>query len=97
MKAIFAVYNQAYNEEIVEILDAFSQRGFSRWTEVSGRGMEKGDPHYGNHAWPIMNHAILTMVDDELAPKLMDALHRKDEKFEDLGLRAFCWDVESFV
>ena len=31
MKAIFISYNQAYNEEIVEVLDAHEQRGFTRW------------------------------------------------------------------
>lgn len=97
MKAIFITYDQAYNEEIIELLEAYGQRGFTRWNDVSGRGMEDGDPHYGSHAWPIMNHAVLTMVEDSLAPQLLEALHLKDEEFKDLGLRAFCWNVESFV
>ena len=34
MKAMFIAYNQAYNEEIVEILAAHGQRGFTRWEGV---------------------------------------------------------------
>ena len=65
MKAIFISYNQAYNEEIVEVLDAHGQRGFTRWENIDGRGSVDGEPHYGNHAWPVQNHAILTFVQDD--------------------------------
>ena len=97
MKAVFIAYNQAYNEEIADLLEQFGQRGFTRWTEVSGRGSDQGEPHYGSHAWPILNHAMLAMVDDDAAPRLLAALHEKDKKFEDLGLRAFCWSVEQHI
>lgn len=97
MKAIFIAYNQAYGEEIVELLDEFGQRGFTQWMDIQGRGGEQGDPHYGSHAWPTQNFAILTVVPDEKAPELMDALKEKDGKYPDLGLRAFLWNVEQMV
>ncbi len=97
MKAIFISYNQAYGEEIVEILDANGQRGFTRWEDIEGRGGIDGQPHYGNHAWPVMNVAILTMVPDEKVKPIMEALHAKDEKYLDLGLRAFVWNIEQAV
>ncbi len=97
MKAIFISYNQAYNEEIVEILDANKQRGFTRWEGTQGRGGVDGEPHYGNHAWPTMNHTIHTIVEDEAAKGIMSDLKAKDEMFPDLGLRAFSWDIESAI
>lgn len=95
MKAIFIAYGQAYNEEIAELLEACGQRGFTRWEDIQGRGSVDGLPHLGSHAWPAMNHAILTMVPDERAETLMDALRAKDRAYPDLGLRAYCWPVES--
>ena len=50
MKAIFIAYNQAYNEEIVELLAQAGRRGFTRWEETGGRGSLDGEPHQGNHA-----------------------------------------------
>ena len=97
MKALFIAYNQAYNEEIADLLEQFGQRGFTRWTEVSGRGSEKGEPHYGSHAWPVLNHAMLAMVGDDAASGILAALREKDRQFEDLGLRAFCWTVEEHI
>ena len=94
MKAIFIAYNQAYGDEIVELLDDHGQRGFTQWLDIQGRGMESGEPHYGNHAWPTQNYAILTFVPDEKAQSLMEALKEKDDKYPDLGLRAFSWTVD---
>ena len=97
MKAIFIAYNQAYGEEIVELLDDHGQRGFTQWIDIQGRGGEQGEPHYGSHAWPTENYAILTFVPDDKAPLLMDALKKKDEKDPDLGLRAFEWTIDGMV
>ena len=60
MKAIFVAYNQAYNEEIVDLLEEFGQRGYTKWEDVGGRGSIDGEPHLGSHAWPTQNHALFT-------------------------------------
>lgn len=96
MKALFITYNQAYNEEIAELLEQFGQRGFTRWQDVQGRGGIDGIPHMGNHAWPEMNHALLSMIPDDKAAPVLRELHRLDESSPDLGLRAFVWGIETF-
>ena len=97
MKAIFVAYNQAYNEEIVEVLDSFGQRGYTSWQDIQGRGSVEGEPHLGSHAWPVQNHALLAVVPDETAPQILQALKEKDEATSALGLRAFCWSVDSMI
>ena len=64
---------------------------------MQGRGSVSGDPHYGSHAWPSMNSAILTIVDDARVDALLDALHALDLETEKLGLRAFVWDIEKTI
>ena len=77
MKALFIACSQAYNEEVIKILELFGQRGFTRWTGVSGRGTTDGLPHMGDHAWPDQNHAVLSFVDDDtVADRILEALHR---------------------
>lgn len=97
MKAIFISYNQAYNEEIVEVLEANGQRGYTAWQDIQGRGSETGIPHLGNHAWPEMNHAILTVVEDDKVDGILTDLKEKDKLYEKLGLRAFVWAVDSVI
>ena len=94
MKAIFIAYNQAYNEEIAQLLETFGQRGYTKWEDVGGRGTETGLPHLGNHAWPTQNHAILTAVPDGLAPQIMEALRKTDADNPLLGLRAYVLPIE---
>ena len=39
---------------------------FTKWENVEGRGGSTGEPHYGNHAWPVMNHAVLNYPEKAL-------------------------------
>lgn len=93
---MFIAYNQAYNEEIVDMLAAHGQRGFTRWEDIQGKGHFNGVPHMGSHAWPEMNHAVLAMVKDEKVAVLLEEFRKMDESAPDLGLRAFVWNVETF-
>jgi hypothetical protein len=93
MKGLFISYSQAYNEEILDVLDAHGQRGFTRWNGVDGRGSVDGEPHYGSHAWPSQNQAMLTFVPDEKVENLIADLKSKDEETPELGLRVFLWDA----
>ena len=94
MKAVFVAYNQAYNQEIVELLEKLGQRGYTVWENIGGRGTQDGEPHLGNHAWPTQNHAVLTAVDDSLAAEIMDRLRTTDSDNPKLGLRAWVLPVE---
>ena len=94
MKALFIAFNQAYNDEIVDLLERRGQRGFTRWNDILGRGSVDGEPHYGNHAWPVQNMALLAMVEDAAVAPLLQDLEATDRDAPDLGLRAFVWDIE---
>ena len=97
MKAIFVAYNQAYNDEIVELLSSLGHRGFTRLDDIKGRGMVDGEPHFGSHAWPVMNQAVLTMVEDSAVDAILAGLRQKDVDYPDLGLRVFVWNIEQFI
>lgn len=97
MKAIFISFNQAYFETIQHIMDRNNIRGFTYWEEVQGRGSKNGEPHYGSHAWPTLNSAILAMVEDEKVDLFLDVLHKLDIQTEAQGLRAFVWNIEKSI
>ena len=97
MKSVFITFDQAFYERILALLDRQNCRGFSYWQQVQGRGSGKGEPHYGSHAWPSMCSAIITVVDDAKVDSLLDALHKMDKETEQLGLRAFVWNVEKTI
>ena len=95
MKAVFIAYNQAYNEEIVQLLAECGQRGYTLWTDIGGRGSLEGEPHLGSHAWPVQNHAVFTGVEDDKLAAILEKVRAKDEAYPDLGLRAYAWTIEA--
>ena len=97
MKAIFIAYNQAYNEEITELLERFGQRGYTKWEDVGGRGSYDGQPHLGSHAWPTQNHALLSVVPDDKVSDILQALRETDANSPLLGLRAYVLPVEQML
>jgi len=94
MKSIFISFDQAYYEQVQQILTLNHVRGFSGWESVIGRGTKTGDPHYGTHAWPSLNTAILTIVDDEKVKPILADLRELDGTSERMGIRAFVWNIE---
>lgn len=94
MKSILITFDQAYYERIIDTLNKNNCRGFSYFQQVQGRGSKTGDPHYGSHAWPSMCSAIITVVPDEKVRPILDLLREMDEATEQLGLRAFVWNIE---
>ena len=94
MKAVFIVYDQAHQENVMEVLSRMNIKGYTMFEQVMGAGTKTGDPHLGSHAWPTMNSSILTIVPDERVDTLLERLHELDVNNEMLGLRAFVWNVE---
>ena len=94
MKSIFISFDQAYYEQVQQILTLNHVRGFSGWESVIGRGTKTGDPHYGTHAWPSLNTAILTVVDDEKVKPILSDLRELNSTSEQMGIRAFVWNIE---
>ena len=97
MKAILVTYNQAYYEDIVRVLNDNGVKGYTEWDEIRGHGSDTGVPHLGSHAWPTLNNAIISIVEDDRVDGILKELHEHDVKAPELGLRAFVWQIEKMV
>jgi nitrogen regulatory protein PII len=97
MKSVFIPYNQAHKERVLDILERLNIRGFTLWDNVQGKGTHTGEPHFGTHAWPTLNAAVLTIVPDEQVDGLLLKLRELDKEAEMLGLHAYVWNIEQMV
>lgn len=93
MKAVMIIHNQSHTERIEFMLDRLNIRGFTKWEQVQGRGSEKGDPRMGTHTWPEMNSSVLAVVHEDQVQGLLDGVKKLDAVNEEVGIRAFVWDV----
>ena len=91
------VYNQANTERVEYMLDKLNVTGFTFFEQVQGRGTNGGEPRRGTHAWPEMNSCVITVVEDEKVPELLESVKKLDMRNEEVGVRAFVWNVEATV
>lgn len=93
MKAIMIVFNIAHSERVDFVLDQLGIRGFTWLDDVKGRGSVNGEPRMGTHTWPEINSAVFTIVDDEKVDPLLEKIVKIDAINEEVGIRAFVWDI----
>jgi len=97
MKAVMMIYNQAHTERVEYLLDKLGVKGYSLWENVQGRGSNTGVPHLGTHAWPEINKSVLTVVEDDAVDGILATVKKIDSINEEVGIRAFVWNVEKAV
>ena len=93
MKAVMIIYNQAHTEKIEYVLDKLGVKGYSIWENVQGRGTYTGVPHLGTHTWPEINKSLITIVDDDAVDSILEKVKKIDSINEEVGIRAFVWDI----
>ncbi len=97
MKAVMIIFNQAHTERIEYMFDKLGVRGYSLWENVQGRGSNTGVPHLGTHAWPEINKIAMTVIGDDLVESVLAAVRKIDAINEEVGIRAFVWDIQQAV
>ena len=93
MKAVFIVYNQAQTEKVEYLFEKLHIRGFTRWTDLTGRGSLDGPPHMNTHTWPEQNTARMAVMEDETVSAVLQGIKKLDEENMDVGIRAFVWEI----
>lgn len=97
MKSVMIVFNQANTERVEYMLDILGIRGWSFFEQVQGQGSVNGDPRRGTHAWPEMNSAVITVVQDEQVESLLESVQKLDARNPEVGVKAFSWSIEHMV
>ena len=97
MKAVMIVFNQANTERVEYMFDVLKIKGFTLFEQVQGRGTNGGEPRRGTHAWPEMNSCVITVVEDEQVPTLLESVQKLDLRNPEIGVRAFSWNIEQTV
>lgn len=96
MKAVFIVYNQAHTEKVEYLFAKLNIQGFTRWTDLTGRGSTDGPPHMNTHTWPEQNTARMAVMEDDAVEGILKGVKLLDEENKDVGIRAFVWNVEDY-
>ncbi len=97
MKSVMIIFNQANTGRVEYLLDVLDIKGFTFFEHVQGRGTNGGEPRRGTHAWPEMNSAVITVVEDNKVPQLLEAVRKLDARNPEVGVKAFTWQIDQMV
>ena len=93
MKLLLVAYNEALDDEVMEVLSEVGVESYTKWTKVLGKGEGSG-PHLGTHVWPKHNNVLAVCVEADRAEKLMDGISALRKDFHHEGIKAFLLPVE---
>ena len=97
MKAVFLSCNQSMYDVVMDTMKDMGIRGFTGWEELIGRGSNEGEPHLGDHAWPSMNSALISVMEDDKAAAFLARMKQLDQENDQQGLRVFAWPVTDMM
>jgi len=93
VKLVLICYNEAVDQEVLEVLDDVNGEGYTKWTKVLGKG-KAGGPHLYSHIWPKANNVVATVVSEQAAAAILDRVRKLREKLGPEGVKAFMWEIE---
>jgi len=96
MKFVMICYNEAIDDEVIELLDNAGAAGYTKWTKVLGKGKTSG-PHLLSHIWPKANNALFTVLPEENATEIFEHIRKMKREVSAEGLKAFMWQVDDVI
>ena len=96
MKMLFMIYDVDFDEEVMETLSTCCITGYTKWSKVLGKG-ERSAPKLDDAVWPGFNCAVMMAVDDELEPKVFEAMQSLHKKKGGKALKVFGWPLERII
>lgn len=96
MKLVMICYNEAIDNEVIEVLDRVGVNGYTKWTKVLGKGTTSG-PHLYSHIWPKANNVIVTVLTEEMTATIFTDIHKLKRKLGKEGIKAFTWEVDDIT
>jgi len=92
-KMVIIAYNEAIDDEVMEILSECGLKSYSKTAQCFGSGMSSGT-HLGNDIWPGLNNMVYVVASTENAEKLMSRIKEARKELGREGVKAFMLPVE---
>lgn len=93
MKLVIICYNEAIDNEVIELLEQAGVKGYTKWTKVQGKGETSG-PHLITAIWPKANNTLFTVLPEKIADEIFERIRKLKTKVAKEGLKAFMWEID---
>ncbi len=95
-KMIMLVYNEAIDDEVMEILSKCSLSNYTKLIKTYGKGEASGT-HLGNDIWPGLNNILYIACKNDEARRLAEEIRVARIALGKEGIKAFTMPLEEMV
>lgn len=93
MKMLMITYNEAIDDEVMDIVEKASVGSYSKVGGSYGKGKKSGT-HLGDEIWPGLNNILFIYCKEDSARKVIDELKMLRRELGHLGVKAFMWNAD---
>ncbi len=92
-KMVMIVYNEAIDDEVMQILSGCAMQNYTKIMGVFGKGTTSGT-HLGNDIWPGRNNILYVACDETQAKQMLSYIKELKKKLGREGIKAFILPLE---
>jgi len=96
MRLLMIVYDAAFEQEVMAVLEKGGPVGYTKWSRVLGQG-ERSEPRLDQAVWPGYNQVVMTVLPQERAQALAGELADLRQEERAVGLSVYALPVEQLV
>jgi hypothetical protein len=95
-KMVMVIYNEAMDEEVMEVLTNCGLKSYTKLNSVFGSGETSGI-HMGDDIFPGRNNILYIGCDKKQAAQLLGCVKELRRKLGHEGIKGFVMPIEGFV
>lgn len=96
MKMVMIVYNEAIDDEALEILEQCAVKNYTKICSAYGKGTTSGT-HLGNDIWPGRNNILYIACGEDASAKILSCVKKLREELGKEGIKAFVMPIEDMT
>ncbi len=96
LKMAIIVYNEALDDEVMEVLGNCTMQNYTKVTGVFGKGETSGT-HMGNDIWPGRNNILYVACEEKEARQIFSCVRELRKTLGREGIKAFILPLEEMT
>lgn len=95
-KMVMIIYNEAIDNEVMEIFDSCPVKNYTLVTAAFGKGTTSGT-HRGDDIWPGRNNILYIACDEDQAQEMLLFVKELKKILGQEGIKAFVLPIDAMI
>ncbi len=96
MKLLWIIFDEAFEDQVLEALERRGVRTFTLLRGALGQGRHS-PPRWGTHVWPGHNSVLMVFLSEATLSELIPTLRELKQRLKERGFKVLVWDAEEIL